>query len=129
MTKQVNVAVVVGTITASGNAAVVVTSALLSSSPKTFSIPVLITNTAAVVAQDIRYALATDTDVSALFVVGGTGANVQLTSRLDAANDATLNISIANDTCTGLTNAPTSTTTVQGVAVTYFIPSSCPKFR
>jgi hypothetical protein len=117
MTQQVNVATVVGTITGSGNAAVIITSAVLPSSPKTLSIPVLITNTPAIVAQAIRYALATDTDISALFVVGGTGANVQLTSRVDAANDATLNIDIDNDTCTGLTDAPTSTTTVQGVAV------------
>jgi len=117
MTCQVNVATVVGTITGSGNAKVIVTSALLSSSPKSFSVAVLITNTPAQVAQDIRYALATDTDVSALFVVGGSGANVQLTSRIDAANDTTLNIDIDNDTCTGLTDEPTSTTTVQGVAV------------
>ena len=117
MTKQVNVAIVVGSITASGNVAVIVTSALLASSPKTFSVAVLITNTAAIVAQNIRYALATDADISALFVVGGTNANVQLTSRLDAANDTTLNVSIANDSCTGLTNALTSTTTVNGASV------------
>ena len=116
MTKQVNVATVVGTITLAGNVAVVVTSALLPSNPKTFAVPVLLADINTTVAQDIRYALATDVDISALFVVGGVGASVQLTSRLDAANDTTLNISIDNLTCTGLTPEHTSTTTVQGVA-------------
>lgn len=119
MTKQVNVATVVGTITGPGNATVIVTSALLSGSPKTFSVPVLLSDSASVVAQDIRYALAVDAGVSALFVVGGTTTNVQLTSRFDYANDATLNIDIDNGTCSGLTDAPTSTTTVAGALIGY----------
>jgi hypothetical protein len=116
MTKQINVATVVGTVTGSGNASVIVTAALMNNSPKTLSVAVLNHDVAATVAQAIRYALATDPDVSAAFLVGGAGANVQLTSEIDAANDTTLNVAIDNASCTGLTPAPTSTTTVQGVA-------------
>jgi hypothetical protein len=117
MAKQTNVATVVGTITLAGNATVTVTSAVLPGSPKAFSVAVNLSDTAAIVAQDIRYALAIDTNLSSLYVVGGTTTSVQLTARVDAPNDATLNIAIANGTCTGLTAAPTSTTTVTGSAL------------
>lgn len=63
--------------------------------------------------------LAADPDVSAFFLVSGTGANVVLTTKASQVNDATLNISIANGTCTGLTAAPTSANTTAGVAGTY----------
>ena len=117
MAKQINVATVVGTITLAGNATVTVTSAVLPSSPKAFSVAVLLSDVASTTAQNIRYALAIDTNLSSLYVVGGTTTSVQLTARVDAPNDATLNIAIANGTCTGLTAAPTSTTTVTGSAL------------
>jgi hypothetical protein len=116
MTKQVNVATVAGTVTGSGDAAVKITAALMTNSPKTLQVAVLNHDTAADVALKIRYALATDVDVSNAFLIGGTAAAVQLTSRIDAANDPLLNVSIDNNTCAGLTPAPTSTTTVTGVA-------------
>jgi hypothetical protein len=116
MTKQINVATVAGTVTGSGNASVKVTAALMDNSPKTIAVAVLNHDTAADVALKIRYALATDVDVSNAFLIGGSSTAVQLTSRIDAANDPLLNVAIDNDTCAGLTPAPTSTTTVQGVA-------------
>lgn len=114
-TPQVETATAVGTVTGSGNAAVVVTAAGMTGSPKTIPVAVLENDTASVVGGKIRTALAADVDVTALFAVSGTGANVVLTRLAPAANDATLNISIDNDTCTGLTTAATSTNTTAGV--------------
>lgn len=115
---QVETATVVGTITGAGNATVIVTAAGMTGSPKTIDVAVAVDDTASIVAGKIRAALAADADVSALFEVSGSGANVVLTRKHSvgsAANDATLNISIDNGTCTGLTTAATSTNTTAGV--------------
>lgn len=117
-TKQVETATVIGTIGTSGNASVTVTAYGMANSPKVFSVAVTSGDVASVVAGLIRSALAFDTDVSALFLVSGTGADVKLTKHVAAANDTTLNIAIANDTCTGLTAAPTSTNTTAGTGLT-----------
>jgi len=115
-TAQVETATVIGTITGSGNATVVVTAAGMNNTPKTISVAVLNTDSATIVAGKIITVLAADADVSAMFNVGGTGATVTLTRKVPAANDATLNVSTANGTCTGLTSAPTSADTTAGVA-------------
>jgi len=114
-TAQVNTATVVGTITGSGNVTVIVTAAGMTGSPKTISVAVLNGDSATVVAGKIITALAADTSVNAKFSVGGAGANVVLTALVAAANDATLNISTANGTCTGLTTEATSVNTTAGV--------------
>lgn len=116
-TKQVETATVVGTVTGSGNAAVIVTAAGMTGSPKTINVAVLILDNASAVGGKIRTALGLDADVTALYDVSGAGADVILTRKTFAANDATLNISIDNGTCTGLTAAPTSANTTAGVAV------------
>ena len=113
-TQQVETATVVGTISTGGNATVIVTSRDMDDSPKTFSVAVLLNDGASTVAEKIRDALAYDADVSEKFLVGGSGANVSLTSHVAIANDSTLNISIANGTCAGLTVASTSTNTTAG---------------
>ena len=113
-TQQVETATVVGTVTGDGNASVVVTAAGMTGSPKTITAAVLTDDTADEVATAIRAALNLDADVTALFTVGGTGAEVSLTKTIPAATDSTLNIAIDNGTCTGLTAAPTSTATVTG---------------
>lgn len=119
-TRQVETATVVGSIGVSGagNASVIVTAAGLTGSPITLSVAVANSDTASQVAGKIRTALGLNANVIAMFVVGGTGATVTLTSILAAADDGTLNISIDNDTCTGLTAAPTSVNTTAGVAGT-----------
>lgn len=117
MTQQVETATVLGTITGTGNASVIVTSARMSGSPKTVSVGVTSGDTASIVGGLIRTALAFDSDVAATFLVSGSGANVVLTEHTDHANDSTLNISIANGTCTGLTAAPTSTNTTAGTGL------------
>lgn len=117
-TAQVETATVVGTIdvAGAGDAEVIVTAAGMTNSPKAVSVAVANDDTDAQVATKIRAALALDADVSAFFTISGAGADVILTRRAAADNDATLNIAIDNDTCTGLTAAPTSADTTAGVA-------------
>ena len=77
-------------------------------------------DTASAVGGKIRTALIADGDIgdagTGFFTITGAGANVILTAKTIAANDATLNVSIDNGTCTGLTAAPTSANTTAGVA-------------
>jgi hypothetical protein len=113
-TRQVETATVLGTVTGTGNASVTVTAYGIGNSPKTISVAVTNGDTASVVGGLVRTALAFDTDVAAMFLVSGSGANVVLTKHVAAANDSTLNIAIDNGTCTGLTAAPTSTNTTAG---------------
>lgn len=128
-TAQVETATAAGTIGTSGNAEVIVTASGMTGSPKTLSVAVESGDTASVWAGKVRTALAADTDVTALFTVSGTGADIVLTRdptytdtvggttvNVYPANDATLNISLDNDTCTGITTAATSADTTAGVA-------------
>jgi len=114
-TQQVETGTVVGTVTGSGNATVIVTAAAMPNSPKTVSVAVLNTDTASQVGGKIRTALNADADVKAFFDISGSGADVILTTKIARANDSTINISIDNGTCTGLTAAPTSANTTAGV--------------
>src|SRR3990170_5661640 len=117
-TKQVETATVVGTVTGTGNATVTITALGMANTPKAISVAVSSADTASIVGGLIRTALAFDTDVAALFLISGSGANVVLTKHVAVANDDTLNIAIANGTCTGLTAAPTSTNTLAGTGLT-----------
>jgi ABC-type uncharacterized transport system YnjBCD ATPase subunit len=112
--KHIETLTVLGTIGASGagNAEVVVTAVGMANSPKTLSVAVANDDTATQVAGKIRTALIADDDVDAFFDVTGAGANVVLTTRNPVAADATRNISVDNDTCSGLTTVPTSTGTL-----------------
>ncbi len=116
-TLQVTTATVVAAsgITGNGNATVVVTGAILTGSPVTYSIPVTTAaNTAALAAGVIRTYLGLQAAVIAKYTVGGTGADITLTALLPAANDATLNVSTANGSCTGLTTEASSAATTAG---------------
>lgn len=112
---QVETATVVGTISGSGDAAVVLTAAGMTGSPITLNVAVLNGDTAAQVAAKIRTALAANAVIAAFFSIGGAGAAIVLTRTSAAANDATLNVSIDNGTCAGLTTAATSANTTAGV--------------
>lgn len=114
--KQVETATVAGTVTTAGNATVTVTAAGMTGSPKAYTVAIALADTPAVTAFRIREALAADEVLTALFDIGGTGANVVLTKLVAAANDTTLNIAIANNTSVGLTPAATSVDTVAGKA-------------
>lgn len=111
---QVETATVIGTITGSGNASFTITAAGMTGSPKTISVPVLIGDTPNIVCQKAVQVIRQDAAVIALFYVSGSDVDFVLTRRAAVANDGTLNIAIANGTCTGLTAAPTSANTVVG---------------
>jgi hypothetical protein len=114
MTKQIETATVVGTIINPGTAAVVVTAAGMTGSPRTVNVAVLALDAAPAVAYKIASALALDATVQAFFTVTNSTADVILTARVDAANDTTMNVSIDNGSCTGLTTAATSANTQAG---------------
>lgn len=117
---QVETATAAGSITGSGNLTVIVTAAGMTGSPKTINVAVLNGDTAAQWADKVRTALAADSAVAALFTVGGSTTAITLTrtSPAGVADDATLNISLDNGTCTGITTAATSANTTAGVAGT-----------
>jgi len=112
---QVETATAAGTITASGNATVVVTGDDITGSPLTVSVAVLNTDTAATWAGKVRTALNATTAITSLYTVGGSTTAITLTRILDRYNDSTLNISLANGTCTGITTAATSANTTAGI--------------
>ncbi len=125
---QIETATAAGSISGTGNASVVVTASGMTGTPKTISVAVTSGDTAATWAGKVRTALAADADVSALFTVGGSTTAISLTRKPTgtytvagttvntyAANDATLNISLDNGTCTGITTAATSANTTAGV--------------
>lgn len=114
--KQQETATAAGTITLAGTVAVVVTAAGMNGSPKTLQVPALLNDTAAQWAQKVRDALASDPDIGGFFDVSGTTTAIVLTRKIDAANDATLNVSLDNGTTTGVTTAATSANTTAGVA-------------
>lgn len=91
----------------------IVTSADLDSSPITLNVAVLNLDSAATVAGKIRTAIGANTEVAEQFIVSGSGADVVLTNR-ESGQDDTLNISIDNGTCTGLTPALLSVATTDG---------------
>jgi phage tail sheath gpL-like len=122
-TAQVETATAAGTIGTAGNASVTITATGMTGSPKLVSVAVAASDTAATWAGKVRAALAADTDVTALYAVGGTTTAITLTRLANSrgvipANDATLNIALANDTCTGITPAASSANTTAGVAST-----------
>jgi len=113
---QIETATATGTITLAGNAQVVVTAAGMTGSPKTFNVAVALNDTAAQWATKVKNALAADGAVTARFAVSVTNNRISLTRLVAAVNDSTLNIALANGTCTGITAAPTSSNTQAGSA-------------
>ena len=112
---QVETATAAGTITLTGNATVTVTSVRIATSPVAVSVAVLDTDTASQWATKVRAALNLVTAITSVFTVGGATTAISLTEIVKTNNDATLNIALANGTCTGITAAPTSTNTTAGV--------------
>lgn len=101
--------------TSSGNLAVTVTAAGVTGSP--LAIPVaLVTGvdtTASLIAAKVRTALGANTALGVLYTVGGSGANITLTRKVAANNDATLNIAVAAGL--GVSAITSSTDTTAGV--------------
>jgi hypothetical protein len=113
---QVETATAAGTVSGDGNASAVVTADGLTGSPITVPVAVLNGDTPAVWAPKVRTALAANAAINAFFIVGGSGANITLTKRTKAANDATANLALSTGTATGITAAPNSAHTTSGIA-------------
>jgi len=104
-------------ITVAGDATVTVTAEGLEGGSKAISVSVSQGDTEDEVAEKIRIQLAADDDITALFAVGGEGADIVLTMLGYEANDDTLNIALADDTCDGINTAAESTPTAAGIPV------------
>lgn len=117
-TSQVETATAAGTITLAGNATVTVASARFAVSPIVLSVPVALSDTAATWAGKVRSALSANSEIASIFTISAPSADqIRLTETIAAFdNDSTLNIALANGTCTGITAAPTSSNTTAGVA-------------
>jgi hypothetical protein len=101
--------------TSNGNLAVTVTAAGVTGSPLAFSVALTTAThtTATLIAGEIRTALNANAALVAVYVVGGSGADVTLTRITAANNDATLNIAIAAGL--GVSAIASSTNTAAGV--------------
>lgn len=116
---QVETAVIVGTITLAGDSTFTLTSALVTGSPLAITVPVALNDTAAIVAGKAAVVLNANAAVSAHFTASVNVADLILTAKKSAANDATLNIAYTNGTCTGLTPDASSDNTTAGVKGDY----------
>lgn len=112
---QVETATAAGTISGTGNAAVVVTGARITGSPITLAVAVTSGDTASVWAGKVRTALNANAAITSKYTVGGSTTAITLTEIDPQNNDTTLNISLDNGTCTGITTAATSANTTAGV--------------
>lgn len=118
-TNQAEEATIAGAVSGSGNATVIVTAAGMTGSPITLSVAVLENDTAAQVAGKIRTALGLNDNITGFFTVSGTDTKVKLTKKTYAATDATLNISVANGTCSGITQDLTSDDVAETISTAY----------
>ena len=118
-TKQVETATVATAPTGAGNATVTVTAANITGSPVAVTVPLLGTENANQTAVKIVTALNANVAIRKRFTASHGSPTVHLTANRAAANDATLNIAIANGSPSpGLTPAATSANTTAGVADT-----------
>ena len=111
---EANTVVAAGGITGNGRGKSVVTIAGMTNSPKTVYVENLTTTehtTATLIAAAFAKALANDPDVCTAVHVAQSGAQIKLITLDEQATDATMNFTIENDTCTGITNSTTSTLT------------------
>jgi hypothetical protein len=116
-TLQVETSTVAGVIApaGAGNATVIVTAAGMTGSPITLSVAVANDDTASDVAGKIRTAMGLNANIAAFFAITGATSHIILTRLAATANDLTMNISVNNGTCSGLTPALTSADTLAGV--------------
>ena len=115
---QVETATGIGTITLGGLAKITLTSTAIDASPLVIKFPVTLSQTASQWMLTARTYLQRSPQVQQFFNISGSGADAILTRKSPyAGSDSTLNIAIANDTCTGITAAPTSVDTYAGMAM------------
>lgn len=112
--QQIDTNAVVGTITLAGNAEVIFTGAGVTGSPITLNVAVALNDTASIVAGKIATALSLNAAISALYTITSISNEIFVTRTIPAANDTSLNLSVNNGTCTGLTPSLTSTNSQLG---------------
>ena len=120
-TAQVETATVVGTIdpAGAGNASFIVTAAGMTGSGDTTAVAVANDDTATQVATKAATAINLDSDITAMFNITSSGADLILTRLVAAADDGTMNVAYTNGTCSGLTPDATSADTVAGSAANH----------
>ncbi len=111
---QADTATAAGTVTATGNITVTVTGALVSGSPLAVSVAAVSGDTADVWAGKVRTALLALPAITTNYNVSGSTTSIALSTKVNAANDSSLNIGLANGTTTGVTTAASSANTVAG---------------
>jgi len=120
--RQVETATVVcptGAITTGGDIEATMTSAILGGGTEVVTVAVLLGDTTAQVAQKIVAALNLNADFLAHFVATFDGVDVITTAILPAANEVAQNLALAVvGPCAGMTAAPTSADTFDGIAYT-----------
>lgn len=116
---QVETAAIVGTITGTGDATFTLTSGIVTGSPLAIAVPVVSGDTPTIVATKAAVVFNATAAVSTHFTASSLVADLILTAKKSAANDATLNIAYTNGTCTGLTPDATSNDTTAGVKGDY----------
>ncbi len=117
---QVETALATGTALADGDVLVTVTGQQISGSPVAVTVPVANGDTPAVWSDKVRAALAAVTAIADAYVVSSNGNQIILTAKTDVANDATLNIALANGTASpGIIAATTSNNASPGVLPFY----------
>ena len=114
--KQITTQTVIGTVATGGSMTLTVTAAGLTGSPLTISFNVDSGDIPSAVAAKAAAALEANAAVAARFDVDNIGADFALTRKVEAANDGTLNLAIANGTATGVTPDSSSTATQTGIA-------------
>jgi len=108
---QVETATAAGTITAAGTVSVTVTGAGITGSPLVIPVTVANGDTATVWAGKVVTALAATPAITALYNVTNSTTAIVLTRITTGVYDGTLNVALANGTCTGVTAAATSANT------------------
>ena len=120
---QADTASAAGTITATGNLTVTVTGALVGGSPLTVNVAVVNGDTPEVWGGKVRTALLAVPSITAnynvlsvtqLTTTGTSTTTLTISTKVNAANDTTLNLALANGTATGIIAVPTSTNAVLG---------------
>ena len=116
---QMESVLAIGTASTDGSVAVTVTGAAFGS-PVALDVPVLAGDTNDVWAGKVRAALAANATITAVYDVAGSGNQISLLRKVGAANDATLNIAIANGGVSpGITADATSENAIPGVSPFY----------
>ncbi len=123
---QIETATAVGTILTNGNARVIITSTAIAGKQRTINVPVIAGDTDVVWAEKVRVALSNDSEIAIKFEIRGELNEITIVRRpisngLYAALDSTLNISLSNGTCTGITPALKSVDIKDGVPINFTV--------